>query len=119
MRIAEKDDITLLVEWFNDVRFAGDYQHFPVQITGDQLERRMAEHRLYEHEWVDFLVEKKDGAKIGWAAHCVSAPNFGWVEIGYSIIPTREPKAMELKLYRSLQITCSSQKVKLQGYKQL
>ncbi len=92
LRIAEKDDVPLLVEWFNDVRFAGDYQHFPVQIMGDQLERRIVEHRLYEQEWVDFLVEKKDGTKIGWVAHYVSAPNFGWVEIGYSVIPTERTK---------------------------
>jgi RimJ/RimL family protein N-acetyltransferase len=92
LRIAEKEDVPLLVQWFNDVRFAGDYQHFPVQITSNELERQILEHTLYGHEWVDFLAEKKDGTKIGWAVHYISAPNFGWVEIGYSIIPSERNK---------------------------
>jgi len=92
LRIAEKDDVPLLVQWFNDVQFAGDYQHFPVQITTNRLERQILEHKLYGHEWVDFLVEKKDGTRIGWIAHYISAPNFGWIEIGYSVISSERNK---------------------------
>jgi len=92
VRLAEKGDVPLLVQWFNDVQFAGDYQHFPVQITSNELERQILEHRLYGHEWVDFIVEKKDGTQIGWVVHYVSAPNFGWIEIGYSIIPSERHK---------------------------
>ena len=36
---------------------------------------------------MNFIVEKKDGTKVGEAVHYVSAPNFGWVEIGYAILP--------------------------------
>jgi len=92
LRIAEKDDVPLLVQWFNDVRFAGDYQHFPSQITSNELERQIVEQKLYGHEWVNFIVEKKDGTRIGWVVHYLSTPNFGWVEIGYSIIPTERNK---------------------------
>ena len=92
LRIAEKDDIPSLVQWFNDVRFAGDYQHFPVQITSSQIERQIVEQRLYGHEWVDFLVEKKDGTRIGWVVHYISAPNFGWAESGYRIISSERNK---------------------------
>jgi RimJ/RimL family protein N-acetyltransferase len=87
LRIAEREDITLLLQWFNDVRFAGDYQNFPVQISQNQLEPQISEHKLYGHEWVNFIVEKKDGAKVGEAVHYISAPNFGWTEIGYAILP--------------------------------
>jgi ribosomal-protein-alanine N-acetyltransferase len=87
LRIAEKEDIPLLLQWFNDVRFAGDYQSFPVQLSKGQLEPQILEHKLYGHEWVNFIVEKKDGTEIGEATHYISAPNFGWVEIGYAIIP--------------------------------
>jgi len=41
---------------------------------------------------VNFVVEKKDGTKIGEAVHYISAPNFGWVEIGYTIIPEHRNK---------------------------
>jgi len=86
LRIAEKEDAPLLAEWLNDVKFAGDYQNFPEQISKVQLEKRILEQKLYQTEWVDFIIEKKDGTKIGWAVHYVSAPNFGWIEIGYAII---------------------------------
>jgi hypothetical protein len=63
LRLAERDDVSLLAEWFNDVRFAGDHQHFPVQTSKAdkaEIERR-------HQEWIDFIIEKKDGTKIGWA----------------------------------------------------
>jgi len=92
LRIAEKEDVPILKQWLNDVEFAGDYQHYPVQTSIDQLEKRILDQMLYHQEWVDFIIEKKDGTKIGWAAHYVSAPNFGWIEIGYTIIPSERDK---------------------------
>lgn len=92
LRIAEKEDASLLVQWLNDVEFAGDYQHFPLQTSKAQLERQITEQKNYQHEWVDFVIEKKDGTKIGWAVHYVAAPNFGWIEIGYAIIPSERNK---------------------------
>jgi len=92
LRIAEKEDVPLLAQWFNDVEFAGDYQHFPLQISKVQLEKQTLEQRLYQIEWVNFIIEKKDKTKIGWSAHYVSAPNFGWIEIGYAIVPSERNK---------------------------
>lgn len=92
MRLVEKEDVPLLVQWLNDAEFAGDFQHFPNQISKVELERRILEHKLYQTEWVDFIIEKRDGAKIGWACHYISAPNFGWTEIGYAIIPSERNK---------------------------
>jgi ribosomal-protein-alanine N-acetyltransferase len=87
LRVAEMDDIPQLAEWFSDPGFAGDHQHFPVQVPEAHLEKRIREHELYHSEWVDFVVEDKLGAKVGWAAHYNSAPNFGWTEIGFAITP--------------------------------
>jgi ribosomal-protein-alanine N-acetyltransferase len=87
LRMADKEDIPLLLQWFNDVRFTGDYQSFPGQVSKSELEPQIVEHKLYGHEWVNFIVEKKDGTKVGEAVHYISAPNFGWVEIGYAIVP--------------------------------
>jgi len=92
LRIAEREDVPLLAQWLNDVEFAGDYQHFPDQISKLQLEKRILEQMLYQTEWVDFIIEKKNGTKIGWATHYVSAPNFGWVEIGFAIIKSERNK---------------------------
>jgi RimJ/RimL family protein N-acetyltransferase len=87
LRLAEKADVSQLQQWLNDVKFAGDYQNFPVQTSYAQLEKRVTEQKNYENEWVDFIIEKKDGTRIGWATHYISAPNFGWTEIGFAIIP--------------------------------
>jgi len=92
LRLAEKEDVSLLAQWLSDVNFAGGYQHFPDQISRDQLEKRIVEQRLYQTEWVDFIIEKKNGTKIGWAVHYVCVPNFGWIEIGFAIIPTERNK---------------------------
>jgi aminoglycoside 6'-N-acetyltransferase len=92
LRLAEKEDVPLLAQWLSDVTFAGDYQHFSEQISKGQLEKRIVEQELYQTEWVYFIIEKKDGAKIGWAVHYVSAPNFGWTEIGFTIIPSERKK---------------------------
>jgi RimJ/RimL family protein N-acetyltransferase len=43
-------------------------------------------------QWVDSIIEKKDGKKIGWAAHYVSSPNFSWMEIGCALIPSERGK---------------------------
>ena len=92
LRIAEKEDIPLLLQWLNDVRFIGDFMSYPVQASRNQLEPQVLEHKLYGHEWVDFIVEKKDGARIGEVVHFISAPNFGWIEIGYAIVPEERNK---------------------------
>jgi len=57
LRLAEKD-LSLLVQWLNDVNFA-EYQRFPDQISKEQLEKRIVEQRFYHAEWVDFIMEKK------------------------------------------------------------
>jgi len=92
LRIAEKEDIPLLAQWLNDAEFQGEHQDFPTQVSKAQLEKRMLEARVPQLEWVDFIIEKKDGTKIGWAVHYVGSVNFGWVEIGYALVPTERDK---------------------------
>jgi len=47
LRTAEKEDIPMLQQWFNDMRFAGDYTNFPVQTARNQVETQILEHKLY------------------------------------------------------------------------
>lgn len=89
LRVAELRDIQQLAKWFSDPGFAGDHQHFPVQVPEVQWEHRIREHEMYHSEWVDFVVVDKAGEMVGWAAHYTSAPNFGWTEIGYAIAPSQ------------------------------
>lgn len=87
LRAAEIGDVAQLAAWFGDPGFAGDYQHFPVQVPEAHIEKRIRTHELYHTEWVDFIIESKHGEKVGWATHYNSAPNFGWTEIGFAIAP--------------------------------
>jgi RimJ/RimL family protein N-acetyltransferase len=87
LRAAEKEDADTLARWFNDPHFSGDFQHFPYQIPGAHIERRIADHSLYGTEWVDFIASTSEGDDVGWIAHYTAAPNFGWVEIGVAVSP--------------------------------
>lgn len=92
LRRAEKEDVPFLVKWFNDVEFFGPYSDFPTQITEAQLDKRMFEPKIPQMEWIDFIVQNKDGASIGWVVHYISSQNFGWVEIGYYLVPSERGK---------------------------
>lgn len=92
LRIAEKEDVPLLAEWLNDPKFIGSYSDFPTQISKAQLEKRIFEPQIPQMQWVDFIIQKKDGTKIGWMPHYISSPNLGWTEIGFYITPTERRK---------------------------
>ncbi len=92
LRIAEKQDLDLLAEWFNNPEFSGEFQDFPTQISRFKLEKQVFEPKIPETEWTHFIIEKKDGTKIGWIAHYIGSQNFGWIEIGYAIIPREREK---------------------------
>lgn len=102
LRIAEEEDVARLVGLLNDSGFSGDYQHHPTQVTKTDIQNRVLTHSLYSTPWVDFLVQKKDGSTVGWAAHYVSAPNFGWIEIGYAIEPSERKKGYGTETVRLL-----------------
>jgi len=92
LRVAEKEDLALLAQWFNDAEFQGEYQDFPTQISKSQLEKRISEPLSSPMQWVDFIIEKKDGTRIGWISHYIGSQNFGWMEIGYALIPSERGK---------------------------
>ena len=92
LRRVEKEDIPLVADWLNDVRFIGEYSDFPTQTTRAQLEKLMFEPKIPQMEWVDFIVEKKNGTKVGWVCHYISSQNFGWIEIGYYLVPKEREK---------------------------
>lgn len=92
LRVAEKEDVALLAQWLNDPEFQGKYQDFPTQISKSQLEKQISEPLSSPMQWVNFIIEKKDGTKIGWMSHYIGSQNFGWIEIGYALIPSERGK---------------------------
>jgi ribosomal-protein-alanine N-acetyltransferase len=87
LRVMEKEDIPQLVEWWNSVEVNGDYQFFP-QISRAEMEKEMEKYSS-DPLWKGFLIEKKDGSKIGYVVH-YSAGRLP--EIGYAIVPSERRK---------------------------
>jgi RimJ/RimL family protein N-acetyltransferase len=84
LRIMEKEDLPVLQGWDNNPESMGKYEPLR-QETRTDLERTYD--NLKDAQW--FLVEKKDGTRIGSVAHFLAA---GEIELGYFIVPTERSK---------------------------
>ena len=88
LRILEKEDLPLFTEWFNNPEVFGEFN--PLR----QMFREDVEKMLNNpHELKPFIVEKKDGSKVGFIAHFyVLHPAGRQLEVGYSLIPSERGK---------------------------
>jgi ribosomal-protein-alanine N-acetyltransferase len=88
LRILEKEDLPLLTEWFNTPEVFGEYN--PLH----QMSKTDAEKILdNSHEEKLFIVEKKNGGRIGFVSHFyVLHPASKQLEIGYSLLPKERGK---------------------------
>ncbi|HML03844.1 MAG TPA: GNAT family protein [Candidatus Bathyarchaeia archaeon] len=92
LRIMEKDDAPLLVDWWNDLEYQGKY--FPVpQKSKTQALQEFENPSLVQvamgHQ--EFIIEKQDGTKIGHIG-CGRDILHDWTEIGYDIVPSERRK---------------------------
>ena len=93
LRIMEKDDVDFSVECFNRIDFWGEYD--PIVQQKSKAERI----RQFDNpsqlailtERARFVIEKKDGTKIGFIGHWFVQPN-RIMEIGYNLIPSERSK---------------------------
>jgi RimJ/RimL family protein N-acetyltransferase len=84
LRVVEKEDLSLLKEWRNNLEFIGEYQSISQETMSD-LEKQYAE--LADGQW--FFIEKKDGTKIGTISH---RSVFKTPEIGSAVFPSERGK---------------------------
>ena len=85
LRVAEREDIPLIVEWGNDLEFGGEFE--PVEQNSlQEIEKRYSNLRPGE-KW--FIIEKKDSTKIGQIVHSPLKRHF---QIGFAIIPGERGK---------------------------
>ncbi len=83
LRVMEKEDTPLVLEWLNTPEFYGQY-FSPIQRTTSDWEKASESNPF---EFKDFIIEKKDGTKIGFIAHCFVLHPWGkMVEIGYGLV---------------------------------
>jgi RimJ/RimL family protein N-acetyltransferase len=87
LKIVEKEDASLLQEWWNNPEFSGVYNPLDAQQSKTDVEKEL-EKLGPEKAW--FLILKKDGNKLGFLAMRVSSP-FGW-QIGYVLVPSERGK---------------------------
>ena len=80
LRIMEREDLSIVKEWDNDIGIMGEYEPIVQETTAD-LEKQYD--KLTEGQW--FLVEKKDGTKIGFIAHFETHGKLK--AIGYALLP--------------------------------
>lgn len=82
LRVVEKEDLALGIEWINNPEYFGEYQPLSQQ-SRTELEKQY-DKLAPEEKW--FFIEKKDGTKIGTISY---GPVGAAFEIGYNIL-TRE-----------------------------
>ena len=82
LRVVEKDDLSVIKGWVNDLMFMGEDELLPQETLGE-LERQYERTLNTGGKW--FFIEKNDGAKIGYVAHYLARKQH---EIGYGVIPS-------------------------------
>jgi RimJ/RimL family protein N-acetyltransferase len=88
----EKEDVPLLVEWWNSLEYQGKYFPIPQKSKTQALqefENPSPVQAAMEHR--EFMIEKKDGTRVGHIG-CGKDILHDWIEIGYDIVPSERRK---------------------------
>jgi len=89
LRVMEKEDLPLFAEWFNKPEVFGEYNPLR-QTSRAEIEKDFEKGTL---ELTAFIIEKKDGSKIGFICHfTLTHPAGKLLEIGYSLVPNERGK---------------------------
>ena len=89
LRVMEKEDLPLFAEWANKPEFFGEYNPLR-QTSKTEIEKDFDKSTL---EQTGFIIEKKDGSKIGYICHFILVHPVGkLLEIGYSLVPSERGK---------------------------
>lgn len=90
LRVMEKEDLPLLLEWMNNRKFMGEFLPMP-QWSRTEFEKT-AEVNPFEMKW--FFIEKKDGSKIGYIFHfnMLHITMGKLLEIAYALLPSERGK---------------------------
>jgi RimJ/RimL family protein N-acetyltransferase len=93
LRVMEKSDLDFFVENFNKIDSWGQID-FVTQISKEEMIKEFDSSTPLQAviERKRFIIEKKDGTKIGWISHRLAQPD-GWTEIGYLILPKERRKS--------------------------
>ncbi len=85
LKIMEKEDLPLILEWGNDLEFGGEYE--PMEQMGMKELEEWYDKSRPDEKW--FIIEKKDKSKVGQIFYMPSGSCF---EIGYRLLPKERGK---------------------------
>ena len=93
LRLRDKEDLDFLFEFWNNIDYYGDYEAIQPQISKTEVERRIESSTTSDAGviWTWFVIEKKDGTKIGFILYFTNQPR-GWMELGYAMLPSEMGK---------------------------
>jgi RimJ/RimL family protein N-acetyltransferase len=88
LKVMEKEDLPLFADWVNKPEFLGEHNGL-MQLSKSEIEKMLE--NPYEMKY--FIIEKKDGSKIGLIFHFyVLHPAGRQLEIGYVLVPSERSK---------------------------
>jgi len=85
LRVMEKENLPLVAKWTSNPEFGCQYEPLE-QVSREEIEKWYANLRS-EEKW--FIIEKKDGSKIGQVFQSPRGPHF---VIGYKLLPGERNK---------------------------
>jgi len=85
LRVVEKEDLPLISEWTANPDFLGEYVSLWQKSKAEWQKRY--DNLPAEEKW--FLIEKKDGTKVGFIQHF---PIESFQELGYGLVPNERGK---------------------------
>jgi len=89
LRVMEKEELPLFAEWLSTPEFIGEYNPLR-QTSKTEIEKDYDKSTL---EQTGFIIEKKDGSKIGYICHFIVVHPAGkLLEIGYFLVPSERGK---------------------------
>jgi RimJ/RimL family protein N-acetyltransferase len=93
LRLRDKEDLGFFFDFWNAIDFYGEYEVIQPQISRAQAEKRIEDISLSDSgvNWTWFVIEKKEGTKIGFILHFTVQPA-GIIEVGYALIPSEMGK---------------------------
>ena len=93
LRAVERDDVDFRVECRNSVEFWGEYANIVQQLSRSEWLKRFDNPSNLDilTEKKGFIIQKKDGTRIGVINHWINQPS-RMMEISYAIIPTERRK---------------------------
>jgi ribosomal-protein-alanine N-acetyltransferase len=93
LRVMEREDLSFFVETLSDANNYGEHGPVSAQMSKAEAEKRFENLTPFATvcERARFVIEKKEGAKIGLIAHYLVQPS-GFMEIGYDVLSSERGK---------------------------